>query len=147
MLPVGSLAPAFQLGSFSLENRSGQVLLAFFKITCPTCQLTLPYLQRLADRSGLRVIGISQDDAEGTNEFNEAFNVRFETVVDPARDRYAVSRAYDLQYVPTLYLVESDGRISWTGESFHKANLEALAARLGVRLFSETDRVPVFKPG
>ena len=43
-------APAFRLGSFELKERDTPVLLAFFKITCPTCQLAFPYLQRLADR-------------------------------------------------------------------------------------------------
>jgi thiol-disulfide isomerase/thioredoxin len=75
MPAVGSVAPGFRLGAISLENLTDPVLLAFFKITCPTCQLTFPFLQRLMDRGGPRVVGISQDDAAGTAEFNEAFSL------------------------------------------------------------------------
>ncbi|MBI2685533.1 MAG: TlpA family protein disulfide reductase [Acidobacteria bacterium] len=147
MVAVGSKAPAFRLGTFSLENLAAPVLLAFFKISCPTCQLTFPFLQRLVDRGGPRIVGVSQDGAESTAEFNSAFGVRFETVEDPKSGRYAVSNLYGLEYVPALVLVETDGRISWTNEGFGKADLEALAARWGVTLFDSTDRVPVYKPG
>ena len=147
MVGVGEQAPGFRLGSFSLEGLTGPVLLAFFKITCPTCQLTFPFLQRLADRGGPRTVGISQDDAAGTAEFNEAFGVRFETVSDPAGEGYRVSNAYGLTHVPGLVLVEPDGRISWASEGFSRPALEALAARFGVGLFEATDRVPNFKPG
>lgn len=147
MVAVGDLAPRFRLGSFALETLAEPVLLAFFKITCPTCQLTFPFLQRLADRGGPRVVGISQDDAEGTAEFNEAFGVRFETIPDPKADGYAASNLYGLEYVPALFLVEPDGRVSWRSEGFAKADLEKLASRWGVELFEATDRVPIYKPG
>ena len=147
MPDVGSVAPGFRLGSFSLENLTEPVLLAFFKITCPTCQLLFPYLQRLRDRGGPRVVGVSQDDAEGTAEFNAAFGVRLETVSDPKDGGYAVSNAYGLEYVPALFLVEPDGRISWKSESFSKPDLESLAARWGVAMFDASDRVPIYKPG
>ena len=68
MAGVGSKAPVFRLGSFSLENLAAPVLLAFFKINCPTCQLTFPFLQRLADRGGPRIVGVSQDDAASQDE-------------------------------------------------------------------------------
>lgn len=147
MPAVGSVAPAFRLGAFSLENLTGPVILAFFKITCPTCQLTFPFLQRLVEQGGARVVGISQDDAEGTAEFNAAFGVQFQTVSDPASDGYAVSDAYGLEYVPALFLVEPGGRITWKSEGFSKPDLEALAARWAISLFDASDRVPIYKPG
>lgn len=140
MIGVGSEAPVFP----PVENLTAPVLLAFFKINCPTCQLTFPYLQRLADRGGPRIVGVSQDDAEDTAEFKAAFGVRFETVLDTG---YPVSRAYGLEYVPSLFLVEPDGRISWRSEAFAKADLEELAGRWGVRIFDAADRVPNYKPG
>ena len=147
MLAAGDRAPAFRLGSSALEERDTPVLLAFFKITCPTCQLIFPYLQRLSERAGLAIAGISQDGPEGTREFAETFGVRFETVEDPASEGYAVSNAYGIEYVPSLFLVEPDGRIGWTSEGFRRQDLEILAARWGVTLFGPGDRVPVFKPG
>ena len=140
MIGVGSEAPVFP----PVENLTAPVLLAFFKINCPTCQLTFPYLQRLADRGGPRIVGVSQDDAEDTAEFKAAFGVRFEIVLDTG---YPVSRAYGLEYVPAMVLVEPDGRISWRSEAFAKADLEELAGRWGVRIFDAGDRVPNYKPG
>lgn len=140
MAGVGQQAPVFS----PLEALTAPVLLAFFKIACPTCQMTFPFLQRLADRGGPRIVGVSQDDAEGTAEFNAAFDVRFETVLD---EGFAASNAYGLEYVPTMVLVEPDGRISWKIEAFVKAELEALAARWGVTLFDAGERVPNYKPG
>jgi peroxiredoxin len=147
MIAVGVKAPAFELEGFSFDGLTESVLLAFFKITCPTCQLTFPFLQRLADRGGPRIVGISQDDAAGTAEFNEVFSVRFETVIDSALDRYAVSSAYGLTHVPALVLVEPDGLVSWASEGFDKGELEKLAGRWGISLFDGSERVPVFKPG
>ena len=140
MIGVGSTAPVFE----PIERLTAPVLLAFFKMSCPTCQLIFPYLQRLADRGGPRIVGVSQDDAEGTAGFNAAFGVRFETVIDVG---YAVSAAYGLEYVPALFLVEPGGRIGWKSEAFVKADLEELAARWGVTLFDAGDRVPNYKPG
>ncbi|MFN0107058.1 MAG: TlpA family protein disulfide reductase [Bryobacteraceae bacterium] len=147
MIGVGGAAPVFRLGSFALENLAEPVLLAFFKIKCPTCQLTFPFLQRLSERGGPRIVGVSQDDAAATRQFNEKFGVRFETLQDPAADGYPVSVAYGLEYVPALALVEPDGRISWKSEGFAKADLETLAARWDVKLFDAGDRVPNYKPG
>jgi len=140
MLGVGSTAPLFG----PVERLTTAVLLAFFKMSCPACQLTFPFLQRLADRGGPRVVGVSQDDAEGTAEFKAAFGVRFETVID---EGYEFSGDYGLEYVPSLFLVEPDGRISWKSEAFVKADLEELAARWGVTMFDAGDRVPKYKPG
>ena len=140
MAGVGQQAPLFS----PLSDLTAPVLLAFFKISCPTCQMTFPFLQRLADRGGPRIVGVSQDDAEGTAEFKAAFGVRFETVLD---EGFTASNAYGLEYVPTMVLVEPDGRISWRLESFVKAELEALAGRWGVTLFDASDRVPNYKPG
>jgi peroxiredoxin len=140
MAGVGQRAPVFS----PIQGLAAPVLLAFFKIACPTCQMTFPFLQRLADRGGPRIVGVSQDDAEGTAEFKAAFGVRFETVLDSG---YAASNAYGLEYVPTMVLVEPDGRISWKIEAFVKPDLEALAARWGVTLFDAGERVPNYKPG
>ncbi len=56
---IGDLAP--EVTFFDAMGREhtltsllaeGPVLLAFFKVSCPTCQLTLPYLQRISGREG-----------------------------------------------------------------------------------------------
>ena len=71
-IEIGQIAPGFSLNSldgkdYSLDSllERGPVVLAFFKISCPVCQFTFPFLQRLFERyggNGVSFLGISQDD-------------------------------------------------------------------------------------
>ncbi len=79
LLEPGSRAPEFRLellsgGAATLTDilTGGPVLLAFFKISCPVCQLTFPFLERIHAAGAVRIFGISQDDAEETREFNRS---------------------------------------------------------------------------
>jgi len=80
MLAEGGLAPDFEIDGWSLADalKNGPVLLAFFKISCPTCQFAFPFLQRLADgaTSGSPpIVAVSQDDARGTKQFADRFGI------------------------------------------------------------------------
>ena len=48
-------------------------------------------------------------------------------------DPYPVAAALELEVVPTLFLVDREGRIARVVEAFNRADLEALAARGGRR--------------
>lgn len=153
MLAPGTAAPEFTLDLLEGGRRSlaeileaGPVVLVFFKVTCPTCQLALPYLQRI-DGGALQIYCVSQDDAERTREFMRLFGVHLPMLLDPAAAKYPASRAYGVQYVPSLFLVESDGRISWTVEAFDRRAFEELARRAGRPMFSPDESVPLYKPG
>ena len=149
-------APEFDLPALSGGSKSlldllseGPVLLVFYKVACPTCQLTLPYLEKLgrARTAGApRVIAISQDDSCATAQFNFRFGIsNLTTLLDPPP--YRVSNAYGIENVPSLFLVEQDGRISRSVAGFEKAEMIRLGERCGVELFTARDRVPVFQPG
>ena len=80
LLDPGTRAPDFRLSrleggeaSFAELAAGGRVLLVFFKVTCPVCQLTMPFLERLHASGTLTICGISQNDAADTREFNELF--------------------------------------------------------------------------
>lgn len=140
MLASGVRAPAFGLE----QLKGGPVVLAFFKVSCPVCQLTFPFLDRIAE--GLRVCGVSQDDARATAEFNLELGIHhIETVLDAPP--YPASRAFGLSNVPSIFVIESDGIVSKTIEGFSKAELEELGSRAGVPVFAASDRVPNFRPG
>jgi peroxiredoxin len=158
MLQAGAAAPDFELSDLdgkpwrlkdSLER--GPVLLAFFKTSCPTCQLTFPFLQRLADSGGAgphapQVVAITQDDAVATREFEEKFGVSMPTLVDEPRT-YPASNAYRIAHVPSLFLVEKDGRISRAFNGFSKTEIEKLAERFQTEAFRPDERVPALRPG
>jgi peroxiredoxin len=153
MLKPGSSAPAFTLqelggGPRTLEQilAHGPALLAFYKISCPVCQMTLPFLDRLAQGS-LQVIAISQDDERGTRKFQEKFGGRIPTLLDREQDDYPASNAFGISHVPSMFLIEPDGRISLAADGFVKRDLETIGARAGVVPFTAADHVPEWKAG
>jgi peroxiredoxin len=164
-LEAGQKAPPFRLMSTDGKERSlqeglaaGPVLAAFFKVSCPTCQYTFPYIERLyqqliaAGAKGPQVWGIVQDDAGQGKAFAKEFGVTFPILADD--EPYETTLAYGLNFVPTLFLIGRDGRVEITCDGFHKADLLALHKRLAENyavkpsaLFQPSDGVPEFKPG
>jgi len=156
-LGAGQRAPDFRLEDLQGGERTlkellpaGPVFLAFFKVSCPTCQFTLPFLERiyrgLAD-GRVRMFAVSQDDAEATREFHREFGITMPTLLDSARNNFPASNAYGLSYVPTMFLIERDGSISWSLTGFNRKELAAVAATLGVNLFKASEQVPEMKSG
>jgi peroxiredoxin len=156
MLETGKRAPDFLLVTADgqqLDRRElgGQVplLLAFFKASCPTCQLTLPFLERLHKQGAaqVRVVAVSQDDPETTRDFREYFRLTFPAVFDRAADGYPASNAFGISHVPSMFLIEPDGGISWADHGFQRDSLANMARRFGVKLFESSDDVPDWRPG
>ena len=94
-LTAGSKAPAFELNTldgkrFSLNDElaRGPVVLAFFKASCPTCQYAFPFFERLHKAygsQGVRIVGVSQNDAKETAAFIKEFGVTFPVLLDDTR--------------------------------------------------------------
>ncbi len=158
---AGHQAPMFALNSmngrpFSLADalRTGPVVAAFFKISCPVCQFTLPFLERLHKTYGDRasIVGISQDDAGDTRDFCAEYGISFHALLD--EDGYPVSNQYGITNVPTVYLIAPDGKVTLSSEGFSKADLEKISAEIGQHLgrpllavFQPDEVIPDYKPG
>jgi peroxiredoxin len=154
LLETGSRAPEFRLEllvgrSITLAKllAGGPVLLAFFKISCPVCQMTFPFLERIHAAGAARIFGISQNDAADTREFNEEFGVTFPTMLDSEDEGFPASNDYGISSVPTLFLIEPGGLISNVIEGWRKRDMESLAASAGASLFRPGDYVPEWKAG
>jgi peroxiredoxin len=154
MLQAGAKTPAFELtdmngGSQSLRAilQKGPALLAFFKSSCPVCQLTFPYLQRMSASTAVQVVGISQDDANTTNGFNRRFGVTFQTLLDQSKAGYPVSNEFGIATVPSIFLIEPDETISTAFSGFSKRDMQAVGERAGVQPFSPGENVPEMRPG
>ncbi len=156
MLPVGSHAPEFQLPELGGAQRTlggilanGPALVAFFKVSCPVCQYTFPFLERLhqgAKPGGVQMVAISQDEAGATGQFCREYGVTFTTLLDDPAS-YAVSNAFSIANVPSLFLIEADGTVSAGETGFSKRILETAGARAGVAAFLPGEKVPESRPG
>lgn len=162
VLNPGKAAPPFVLAGTDGKNYSlqeglakGPVLAAFFKVSCPTCQYTLPFLERLYQQlrpRGAQVWGIVQDDASQGRLFAREFGITFPILTDASP--YAISHNYKLEYVPSIFLIEANGQVAISSEGFCKADLleiqkslaKALSAAPGA-LFWPQEKVPEYKPG
>src|SRR5213592_805683 len=123
---ASATAPAFALRAldgkeYSLETflKRGPVVAAFFKISCPVCQFTFPFLERLFRRyggDGVTFVGISQDDVKASQKFAKEYGVTFPILLDDEKG-YVVSNSYGLTNVPTIFLIDTDGvvRVSSMG--------------------------------
>jgi peroxiredoxin len=161
-LSVGKTAPTFELATATGERLSlpkalagGPVLLAFFKVACPTCQFTFPFLERIHQQLGgqdVQIWGVVQDKAQDGARFAATYGLTFPILVDDSP--YKVSRAYNLTFVPSLFLIKPDGHIDVSSEGFCKADLMAIQHSLArllsatpPALFLSSERVPEYKPG
>jgi peroxiredoxin len=153
-LEAGAQARQFRLprlegGETSLAEitAAGPALLAFFKISCPVCQLAFPFLERLHQPGKLPVYGVSQNNAKDTRDFAKRYGVTFPMLLDLESTGFPVSNAYGLTNVPTLFLVEPDGSIAQTIHGWNKQKMVALGANNGVSVFRPGDNVPEWKAG
>src|ERR1700755_2874395 len=95
-LEAGVQAPEIELTSldgkkFSLKEirQKGPVVAVFFKVSCPVCQLALPFLERIfraySQSNTFTFVGISQDNAADTKAFNSRYGITFPVLLDPAQ--------------------------------------------------------------
>ncbi|HET9838767.1 MAG TPA: TlpA disulfide reductase family protein [Candidatus Angelobacter sp.] len=154
-LEAGVQAPEIELKDlegrkFSLQEarKKGPVVAAFFKVSCPVCQLAFPYLERAfkayAHSGKFTFVGVSQDSAADTKAFNRQFGVTFPVLLDPA-GKYPASNAYGLTNVPTFFLVSPEGEIEFSSVSWSRADVELLGRRLAT--ISGMNVKPIFEPG
>jgi peroxiredoxin len=151
---AGQKAPLFTLPDLQGASRSlalalekGPAVVAFFKISCPVCQFTFPFLERLYNAyKGTKVTfwGVSQDDARDTAEFCEEFEITFPVLLDDER-AYEVSNQYALTNVPTFFLILPDGTAKVSSVGFNKGKLEQIDAFLAD--FTKKTKLPLFMPG
>ncbi len=163
-LESGIRAPEIRLSfldgqKFSLQDalKRGPVVAAFFKVSCPVCQFTFPYLERIfqayAPSGKFTFVGVSQDNAADTRAFNREFGITFPALLDE-KGTYPVSNAYGLTSVPTTFLIAADGEIEsstvgWSRPDMEQLNqkLARLAGKPPVQIFAPGEKIPEHKPG
>lgn len=161
-IQAGGEAPVFALAGVDGQKHSlvealkkGPVLAAFFKVGCPVCQFTFPFLERIYENYGdgkVSFWGVSQDNAQDTKEFLDEYGVKFPTLIDA--DGYNVSKQYGLTNVPSIFLIQPDGKVHTASVGFAKKGLETIAAEVAnasgkppQALFRSGEKIPEYRPG
>jgi peroxiredoxin len=154
LLLAGTPAPDFQLplldgGEAALRDlvAKGPALLAFFKVSCPVCQMALPFLDRIRSSGRLPVYALSQNDARDTRDFHRRFGLSLPSLLDSEEAGFVVSNAFGISSVPTLFLIETDGSVARVIEGWSKSEIGRLGELAGVNPFRPTDSVPAWKAG
>ena len=153
-LATGTKAPEIELNAsdgkrFSLREALGHgpVVLAFFKVSCPTCQYALPFLERLYrayGHKGVKLIGVSQNEGKDTAAFVKEFGITFPVLLDNIHS-YPASNAYGLTNVPSIFWVTQDGEIEVSSVGWVKADFELINRKM-----ADIDKIApamIFKPG
>jgi len=153
-LANGAKAPEFELKAldgkrFSLHDElaRGPVVLAFFKVSCPTCQYAFPFFERLYKaygHKGVTLVGVSQNDAKETAAFAKDFGITFPILLDDTR-KYPASNAYGLTNVPTVFWIAQDGEIEVSSVGWLKADFEQINRKMAEA--GKITPAALFKPG
>lgn len=157
MLQAGDKAPSFTLPAaedgrpvtdpWKDDGAAGAgSVLAFFKVSCPVCKMVAPILTRLSE-AGVRVVAIGEDPPGAITAFNEAEGQHVPALTEPAP--YAVSEAYGLEAVPSIFLVGPDGGIRDAVAGWGRDTWNDLAAAAGAAtpLSTPDDGLRPFRPG
>jgi peroxiredoxin len=153
-IAIGKKAPDFALKQldgrrFSLADGLSRspVVLAFFKVSCPTCQYAFPFLERLYKAygsNGVIMAGVSQNDAQETTAFVKEFGVTFPVLLDDV-GRYPTSNAYGLTNVPTIFWIGQDGKVEVCSVGWVKSDFEQINRKMAEA--GKASPALVFRPG
>ena len=105
----------------------GPLLLGIYKSSCASSKQMFPILERVHQRygaHGLKVLGISQDSPNITSSFARRYGITFPILVEG--DDYPVSRAFEIQATPTVFLIEGDGDVTFVTMGFLKPGIDDL---------------------
>ncbi len=153
------LLPGLDNKTYSLAEslKGGPVLAAFFKSSCPVCQLTFPFLERFQHHfreTKAHIWAVSQDEPEEALTFATEYGLSMPVLLENVEHNYPVSNAYGLTHVPTVFLIGQAGDILQTSVGFVRKELvqmgrrlEMLPGRKGFVPFGEADEVPEWQSG
>jgi len=127
---VGKPAPDFSVGAVAngkgkvalRELRGKVVLVDFWGTFCEPCKKSFPKLQDLQARyakSGLKVVGISEDEGDDKGEipgFASAHGAKFTLGWDEDR---SIARSYGPKTMPSSFLIDRDGVIRYAHVGYH----------------------------
>lgn len=156
-LQIGAKAPTLTLagtsGPRAIPAAGGKAQALFFlKVDCPTCPLAAPAVERLRRAyPGLDVVAVSQDDEAATRRWMGEHGLAAEVAACEG-EGYPASAAFGLGAVPTLVLLDGQGRLAAVQEGWSRDGYDALAREAARLVGSPPVAIapaegPAFRPG
>ena len=146
--------PNFEIDVLSVKQAkaNGPLFVVVWQTDCPTCRLTMPFIERMSTRyKAATVVGIAQCADAELKEFVKETGLTMLNYADP---HLKISEFLGVSSVPTYWLVGRDGKVSHMGQGWDRAKLEAIAEALARQssvayapLITAQDNAPAFKPG
>ena len=117
-LGQGQRAPDFQLLTLAGEDirlsdfRGTRVMLNFWGSWCPPCVAEMPDMERLYQEHDIQILAVNLTPTETSisdvSDFIEELNLTFTIPLD---EELHVAELYQIQPVPTSYMIDSEGII------------------------------------
>jgi len=126
---VGKPAPDFSVatvvngsGKVALNDLRGKVVLVdFWGTFCEPCKKSFPKLQDLHTKygsSGLKIVGISEDDEKGEiPSFASSLGAKFTLGWDEDK---SIARSYKPSTMPSSFLIDKNGVIRYAHVGYHE---------------------------
>jgi peroxiredoxin len=122
----------------SLADFHGQknVVVSFWASWCGPCKLEMPamikfYKANHNSSSDFEILAISIDeDTKDATDFAAAQKLNFPVLLDP---KQRVAKAYEVEGIPTLFVIDKNGKIIYGHQGFDMAMEYQLTRELGIK--------------
>ncbi len=126
---VGEMAPTFSLldrtgNRVDLADSVGKktVAVVFWGTWCPHCRAEIPTLNKMQDayrEKGFQIVSVAvRDTAETVASFLKEQDINYTILLD---EKLEVAHLYHIHGVPTVFVVDQNGVIQYTGHSAPQA--------------------------
>jgi peroxiredoxin len=143
---TGKPAPEFALPSLDgrtvslADYRGRNVVLSFWASWCGPCRLEAPVLRTFYDRThqsaGYEVLAISLDDTrEAAQSAATELKMPFPVLLDVGSK---VASQYFVEGIPTLMVIDKDGKVRYSSVGFDMTMGIMLAQQLGIKNYTPT---------
>ncbi|HLR69389.1 TlpA family protein disulfide reductase [Virgibacillus alimentarius] len=130
-LDKGQLAPNFELTTLDGEKvklsdfKGEKVFLNFWATWCPPCRAEMPDLQKLHENKDVKILAVNLTQTESDPDKIQAFMDKLDlTFTVPLDKQSTVGNQYQIQPIPTTFMIDSNGRIQ--NKAFGALNYEMM---------------------
>lgn len=117
-LDKGQMAPDFELTTLEGETvklsdfRGKRVMLNFWATWCPPCRAEMPDMQRFHEDKDVVILAVNlretETNTEKVQDFLDERDLTFQVLLD---DKTTVANLYQIQPIPSSFMIDSEGRI------------------------------------